>query len=62
MVNVKKDSEESMEVSLDCTDELRQLIGDEVFLLSSPIARYNKYGWRNTRLLVLTQDSISIIK
>ena len=41
--------------NLECTDEIRTLIGDEVFLLSSPITRYNKYGWRNSRILVLTQ-------
>jgi len=43
-----------MVVELDCSDELRKLIGNEVFLLSSKVLRYNKYGWRNTRIFVLT--------
>ena len=49
--------------SFQCGSELRRLIGKtEVFLLSCPIIRYNKYGWRNARLLVLTQDTLIIIK
>ena len=38
-----------------CSEEMRTLIGEEDFLIAAPILRYNKYGWRNTRLLVLTQ-------
>jgi len=38
------------------------LIGDEIFLLSTPVLRYNKYGWRNMRLLVLTQDTLILFK
>ena len=30
--------------------------------MSCPIVRYNKYGWRNARLLVLTQDTLIVIK
>jgi hypothetical protein len=48
--------------TLVCTADLRQHIGTEIFLLSCPVVRYNKYGWRNLRTLVLTQDTIVILK
>ena len=53
---------ESSSCNFECSDEIRELIGEEVFLLRCPVWRYNKYGWRNTRLLVLTQDSFIIMK
>jgi len=37
-----------------CPEGMQELIGKEVFLLSVPVNRYNKYGWRNSRILVLT--------
>lgn len=37
-----------------CPEGMQELIGQEVFLLSVPVNRYNKYGWRNVRILVLT--------
>ena len=46
----------------ECSPEIQELIGEEVFLLRCPVWRYNKYGWRNTRLLVLTQSSFIIMK
>jgi len=58
----KKQVEVDLRVNLVLTEDLRKLIGGEVFLLSAPVVRYNKYGWRNTRLLVLTQDSLLILK
>ena len=41
---------------------MTEIIGDEVFLLSCKVIRYNKYGWKNTRFLALTQDSILMMK
>lgn len=43
-----------LKINFKLTSELKKLIGDEVFLLSAPVVRYNKYGWRNSRLLLLT--------
>ena len=59
---VNKGSEESVvkisspktQIQFECSEELRTLIGDEIFIISTPVLRYNKYGWRNTRLLVLS--------
>lgn len=71
MVNLQNSEEEAVAMStaeptkcsFKCSSELRNLIGEgEVFLLSCPVIRYNKYGWRNTRLLVLTQETLIIIK
>ena len=50
------------DVVRECTEEMRGLIGNEVFMLSVPVLRYNKYGWRNTRLLVLTETSLMMVK
>jgi len=47
---------------MDCSDEIRSLLNDEIFILASPVLTYNKYGWRNSRLLVLTQESLLLIK
>jgi hypothetical protein len=49
-------------LNLDMTPELRKHIGDEVFLYSCKIVKYNQYGWRNTRTLCLTQDSLLMLK
>lgn len=47
---------------MECSAELRQHIGTEIFLLSCKVTKFNKYGWRNTRTLALTQDTILILK
>lgn len=41
-------------LNLEMTPELRKHVGDEVFLYSCKIVKYNQYGWRNTRTLCLT--------
>lgn len=38
------------------------MLGQEVFLFSCPIIRFNKYGWRNARILILSQDHIYVLK
>lgn len=48
--------------SFEIAEDLKEHVGREVFILSCPILRYNKYGWRNTRVLVLTQSTIQILK
>ena len=50
------------EVMTKCPPDMVQFVGDEVFLLSCKVIRYNKYGWRNTRFLALTEESILILK
>ena len=45
-----------------CPPDMTEIIGDEVFLLSCKVIRHNKYGWKNTRFLALTQESILIMK
>ena len=51
------------ELNLELPDEdLKEHIGDEVFLLSCNIIRYNKYGWKNVRTLCLTQENIMVLK
>ena len=42
------------DIMLEETPELHQFVGDEIFILATPVLCYNKYGWRNTRILVLT--------
>ena len=66
MVNVlNENSKKAVRVSacnFDLTDDLSPHTGKEIFLFSCPILRYNKYGWRNCRLLVLTQETLIILK
>ena len=50
------------DIQKQCSEEMRTLIGEDLFLFAVPILRYNKYGWRNMRLLVLTQQSLLILK
>ena len=64
MVNIS-DEEHDKTVSVcnfELTDDLRPHIGTEIFLFSCPVLRYNRYGWRNYRILVLTQETIIILK
>ena len=59
---VVKISSPKTQIQFECSEELRTLIGDEIFIISTPVLRYNKYGWRNTRLLVLSQESLFLFK
>ena len=37
-------------------------MGKEIFLYSCKVVKYNQYGWRNTRTLVMTQESFMLLK
>ena len=67
MVDLQKDGTSqspagNRHITFECSAEVRALIGDEVFLFETPIIRVNKYGWRNSRVLVLTHDSLLVLK
>jgi hypothetical protein len=65
MENVLTENSQRVSVSpcnFDLTDDVRPHTGTEIFLFSCPILRYNKYGWRNCRLLVLTQETLIVLK
>ena len=47
---------------MECANAIRPHIGSEVFLLSCEVIKYNKFGWRNERTLVLTHESLIILK
>ena len=47
---------------LSYTKDLQEFVDEESFLLQTIIVRYNKYGWKNIRTLILTQDNIMILK
>ena len=49
------------ELNLTLTPDLMQHVGKEVFLYSCVIDKYNPYGWRNRRTLLMTQQSIMLL-
>ena len=51
MVDLKDNHDD---ISFDIPEDLREHLGSEVFLLSSEVIKYNKYGWKNIRTIVLT--------
>jgi hypothetical protein len=42
------------DISLTIPDDLKLHLGSEVFILCCQLIRYNKYGWKNVRTMVLT--------
>ena len=55
-------SEQKTALILACPADQADIVGEEVFLLCCKVIRYNKYGWKNTRFLTLTQEGILILK
>jgi hypothetical protein len=41
-------------LNLELTPAIAKHIGQEIFLYSCKIVKYNQYGWRNERTLVMT--------
>lgn len=50
------------QLNLVMTPALAKHVGNEIFLYSCVIVKYNQYGWRNTRTLLATQESIMLLK
>jgi tmRNA-binding protein len=49
-------------LNLELTPAIAKHIGQEIFLYSCKIVKYNQYGWRNERTLVMTQESLMLLK
>ena len=62
MKAIKQMSHNESELNITVDDALLPFIGDEVFLLSCQVTTYNKFGWRNIRTIVLTQESFLIFR
>ena len=58
----EKNTDKFAQVITKCPPDLQEIVGNEVFLLSVRVIKYNKYFFKNTRFLTLTQENILIVK